>query len=77
MMEVFLKFYNEINFKNGFALNIYHSSIVDWSITVGYKASHPKKDEAIIVIRESDMELAFAKAQVELKQWLLENKDGY
>ncbi|RBP59302.1 hypothetical protein DES36_11927 [Alkalibaculum bacchi] len=77
MMEAFLKFYNEINFKNGFALYIYHSSIVDWCITIGYKASHPKHGEEIIKIHNSDMELAFAKAQVEFKQWLLENKGGY
>lgn len=76
-MEAFLKFYNEIHYKKGFAMTIYHSSIVDWCITIGYKSSHPKYGDEIVNIQEPDMELAFAKAQVELKQWLLENENGY
>lgn len=76
-MESFLKFYDGVNFKNGFALEIYHSSIVDWSICIGYKATNPKHGEYIVKVQHCDMELAFAKAQVEFKEWLLENKGGY
>lgn len=76
-MHDFLKFYNKQCQHYGFALKIYHSSIVDWCITIGFKITHPRHGERIIDIQECDIELAFAKAQVELKEWLLENEGGY
>lgn len=76
-MHDFLKFYDGIKHGKGWALNIYHSSITDWCIRVEYKTTHPKYGETIIHVQCSDMELAFAKAQVALKEWLLENDGGY
>lgn len=76
-MKTFLKLYEDKYYSRGWNLSIYHSSIVDWTIQIGYKTTHPKYGELIIDIQESDMDLAFAKAQVELKKWLLENEEGY
>lgn len=76
-MYDFLKFYDEACSNKGWALDIYHSSIVDWSITIGYKTTHPKHGETVIHVQDCDMELAFAKAHVEIKKWLLENEGGY
>lgn len=76
-MNEFLKFYKSMQHERGWTLSIYHSSITDQNITVGYKSIYPKHDETIIHVEDCDMELAFAKAQVELKKWLLENEGGY
>ncbi|MCY7485800.1 hypothetical protein [Paenibacillus alvei] len=75
-MSEFLRFYGSIN-TNEWFLNIHHSSIMDWCIRIGYKESHPRRGEVIVNVQCTDMELAFAKAQVLLKEWLLENKGGY
>ena len=76
-MNDFLRFYNEIEHNRGWALEIYHSSIIDWSITIGYKSTHDKYGEKIIYVSDCDMEYAFAKAQIELKDWLIKNEGGY
>lgn len=76
-MDDFLRFYNMIKDGNGWALEIYHSSIMDWCITIGYKTTHPKHGTDIIKVQDNDMELAFAKAQIKLKEWLLDNNGGY
>lgn len=75
-MEVFIRFYAEHN-PGHWALDIRHSSIVDWCITVGYKVSHEKHGETIIHVQDCDVDLAFAKAQVALKEWLCEHNGGY
>lgn len=76
-MYDFLKFYDGIKHNRGWALDVYHSSITDWCIVIEYKTTDPKYRETIIRIQCSDMGLAFAKAQVALKEWLLENEGGY
>ena len=76
-MESFLKFFNDITDNYGFNLEIYYSSITDWCIKVGYKSTHPKSDETVINVSHCDIEFVFAKAQVELKEWLLEHEGGY
>lgn len=76
-MDDFLKFYDSIKNNHGWALEIYHSSIMDWAITIGYKVTHPKHGETILHVQHCDMELTFAMAHVELKKWLLENEGGY
>lgn len=76
-MQEFMRFYNEKKDQYGWNLQIYHSSIVDWCIQIGYKTTHPKHGDIIINIQDCDMELAFAKAQVKLKKWLLINEGGY
>jgi hypothetical protein len=75
-MQDFLKFYNEKK-KGNWTLNIYHSSIMDWCITIGYKVTSKNHGETIIDVQSCDMEFVFAKAQVELKEWLLNNEGGY
>lgn len=76
-MESFLKWFDEIADNYGFAMDIRYSSVVDWSITIGYKYTHQNKDDIVVQVQDCDIDLAFAKAQVQLKEWLLENKDGY
>lgn len=75
-MESFLVFYNKIK-KSYWALEIYHSSIVDWSIRIGYKYGFPKHGEYIVSVQDCDIEMVFAKAQVALKEWLCTNEGGY
>jgi hypothetical protein len=72
-MKEFIDTYENWELKFGLKLEIYHSSIVDWCIRVGFK----HKTDIILNIQESDLELAFAKAQIKLKEWLLENNGGY
>lgn len=76
-MKEFLEVYGRHHLRLGFNLEIYHSSITDWCITVGYKLTNPKHGEEIVKIQESDYEYALAKAQIALKDWLLENDGGY
>ena len=76
-MEAFLKFFDSIADQNEFNLEIYYSSIVDWCITVGYKSTSKNHGVKVISVQECDPELAFAKAQVQLKEWISTNKGGY
>ncbi|MFB5758990.1 hypothetical protein [Paenibacillus medicaginis] len=77
-MEEFLRFYDSIkNHHRGWSLEIYYSSILDWNITVGYSADHPWHGRHIIHVQDCDRDLAFAKAQVLLKEWLLDKEGGY
>lgn len=76
-METFLRFYESIRDTYGFNLEIYNSSITNWCITVGYKITMGKGEEVVIEIQDSDVDFAFAKAQVALKEWLLKNNGGY
>lgn len=76
-MDEFFKLYNAKSNNRGWNLQVYHSSITDWTIKVGYKSTHPKHGDTIITVQHCDVEYAFAKAQVMLKEWLLENEGGY
>lgn len=75
-MNEFLIFFKRIRDTYGFCLEIYNSSIIDWHIRVGYKVTVGNND-TVIEVQHCDMEYAFAKAHVELKEWLSENKGGY
>lgn len=75
-METFIRFYKDMN-PGHWALDICHSSIIDWSITVGFKASHESYGDTILHVQDCDVDLAFAMAQIALKEWLLENQGGY
>ena len=75
-MQEFIRFYNEKN-RGDWTLEIYHSSIMDWCITIKFKITNSKFGDTIIDVQSSDMELAFAQAQVNFKEWLLENHGGY
>ena len=74
-MNDFLRFFDSISDKRSLRLEITYSSIVDWYITVQRYTDSKWKN--IVDVQNCDMEYAFAKAQVELKDWLLENEGGY
>lgn len=59
-------------------LEIYYSKTMDWCITI-YKKGCGKNGEdlQIVSVQNCDVEYAFAKAQIKLKDWLLENDGGY
>lgn len=76
-MEVFLKLFDSIAYENGFELNIHYSSISDWGIEVGFKITNARHGERVLSVQNSDIDMAFAEAQIELKKWMLENKGGY
>lgn len=77
-MSDFLKFFDEKAKKYPMHLTIYYSKTMDWCIRVYKKGCAPDgSDLEILDIQDCDMELAFAKAQVELKEWLCDNEGGY
>jgi hypothetical protein len=75
-VEDFINFFNEKN-KGQWTLEIYYLSIMDWCLTIGYKKTHPKYGEQLILLQDSDLDYVFAKAQVLFKDWLMENEGGY
>ena len=76
-MENRIEFFGDQCFKHGLTFDLYYSSIVDWWIIIGYKATHPKCNEILFQTQSCDASLALSKAEVFLKEWLLENKGGY
>lgn len=77
-MSEFLKFFDDKIHNYPMHLEIYYSKTTDWSIRVYKKGCADNgKDLEILYVQDCDMELAFAKAQVELKEWLIDNEGGY
>lgn len=76
-MDEFLRFFNQLRKKYDFCLDVGYTQTTDWSIRVGYDYLHPKFGDAIVSTQHCDIDLVFAKAQVELKEWLLKNEGGY
>ena len=77
-MNPFLELYERLYYMRGWNLEIYHSSIVEWNIRIGYKSACIKHGEYVIQVEGAvDMDYAFAKAEVLLKDWLMENEGGY
>lgn len=84
-MHDFLKFFDDKVSDFPMHLEIGYNKTVDWCIYIyksGCASNYPKSeksgDNAIIChVQDSDMELAFAKAHCELKEWLLEYNGGY
>lgn len=77
-MNEFLRFFNEKAADYPMHLEISYNKVTDWEINI-YKRACEENGEnlAIIYAQGCDMELCFAKAQVQLKEWLLENEGGY
>ena len=77
-MNDFLKFFDDKTHDYPMHLEIYYSKICDWRIYI-YKqgCGENDKDLEICFVQDGDMELAFAKAYVQLKEWLIENNGGY
>lgn len=84
-MSDFLKFFNDKVKDFPMHLEIGYNKTCDWGIYIykkgcakDYPDSFNFEDDAVICqVQDSDMELAFAKAHVQLKQWLLDNEGGY
>lgn len=85
IMNEFLNFFDDKAKDFPMHLKITYSKICDWNILI-YKRccadDYPKArhdGEDVIIVNESDcdIELCFAKAHVELKEWLLEFNGGY
>lgn len=76
-MKEFFRVYNKHHSKLGLSLNIFQTSIGNYCIHITYKQDHLNFGKILIKVVEMDYELAFAKAQVELKDWLVKHNDGY
>ena len=84
-MTEFLKFFDELTHNFPLHLSISYNKTCDWSIYIykkGCAADYPNSphngEDAILVdVQHCDMELCFAMAQVELKEWLSDHRGGY
>lgn len=77
-MTEFLKFFDEKVKTYPMHMEICYSKVMDWTIYV-YRLGCGENGEILVLVdvQDCDMELAFAKAQVQLKNWFLENEGGY
>ena len=77
-MNDFLKFFDKIVADCPMHLEIGYNNVVDWEIHI-YKrgCGENGKDLVIVNVSDCDMELCFARAQIQLKEWLSENRGGY
>lgn len=71
-MTGFFEVYNRHASRLGLKMELYHSNIVDWRITI----ENPQ-GELIVNVQHCDYKYVLAKAEVELKDWLSEHNDGY
>lgn len=77
-MEEFYEVYSKNCRDKGLKLEIYHSPIVDWVVTIyQINSTDIENPKEIVRIQDSDRKLAIAKAYVALVDWLLENQGGY
>lgn len=77
-MQDFLKFFDEQRRSYPMHLDIYYSKITDWIIRIWRKGCGANGEDLVICEEQShDMEMCFAKAQVALKNWLIDNEGGY
>lgn len=77
-MNDFLKFFDKKVETYPMHLEIYYSKTLDWCIRVWKKGCGENgRDLWIVDVQSCDVELCFAKAQVELKEWLSEHEGGY
>lgn len=77
-MQDFLEFFSKKVKDYPMHLEIYYSKVMDWCIEVYKKGcGENNQDLHIVSVQDGDCKLAFAKAQIELKEWLCENEGGY
>ena len=84
-MAEFLKFFDELAHIFPLHLSISYNKTCDWSICIYKKgcaadypdSPHDGEDAMLVHVQHCDMELCFAMAQVELKEWLLKHRGGY
>ena len=77
-MNEFLQFFDKVKYNYPMHMEIYYSSMLDWCITIwtGRSSSFANRKK-IVNIQNCDMEYAFAKAHVDLKDYLSEHEGGY
>ncbi len=77
-MNDFLKFFEKTVKEYPMHLKISYNRVADWEIYV-YKSGCGENGKDLVIVDVSccDMELCFAKAQVQLKERLLYNNGGY
>ena len=77
-MSDFLRFFAENVKVFSMHLEIYYSNVYKKGCANDYPGSVIDEDDVILVrVSDCDMELCFARAQVALKEWLLEHEGGY
>lgn len=77
-MNDFLRFFNEKAADYPMHLEISYNKTTDWIIYIYKRGCGEDGNDLVIVnVSDCDMELCFAKAQVQLKEWLLENEGEY
>ena len=84
-MIEFLLFMNKLKETFPFHLEITYNKTCDWQIYVFKKGCSDDYPEAknvdgnviICDVQDGDMEMCFAKAQISVKEWLLEFENGY
>ena len=72
-MDDFLRFFDKVRSRIPMHIEIGYSSVVDWMIVIYEGQSYAES----VNVQNCDMELCFAMAQVELKEWLLKECGGY
>jgi len=79
MANEFFRFFDEVIKRSYYIhLDVGYNKAADYCIKVYRKGcGEDGKDLVLCRAQDSDMDLAFAKAYVELKQWLCDNKVGY
>lgn len=84
-MTDFLRFIQDLTGRFSVHVEITYNKTCDWSIYVYkqncaeyYPKSYCRGNDAVLCdVNSCDMELCFAKAQCEVKEWLLEHEGGY
>ena len=84
-MTEFLKFFDELVKSFPLHLDISYNQTCDWVIYIykkgfawEYPGSRRDGNDAVLVYAQNhDMELCFAMAQIQLKEWLSEHRGGY
>ena len=85
-MNEFFEFFDELQNTLQMHLSVTYSHICEWEINIWIKggaedypdASHNESGDVIVShVQDCDIKYAFAKAYVDLKEWLLDFTGGY
>jgi len=60
----------------GLRMEIYHSSIIDWRVTIEKRRTLTEGD-LIVDVQHCDYGYVLTKAEIDLKKWLSEYINGY
>ena len=78
MMADFLRFFDKIVKRYPMHLEITYSKVTDWGVRIYRKGcADGGSDVEIVDVQDCDVELCFATAQVQLKNWLCDTEGGY